>query len=470
MNKKFFALAAILLLLPMMVGAQTLKGSYFLDNSLNRNKMNPAFSPNVDYFQIPAIGNFGIGLYSNLGLNTFLFPGGDQLYTFLNQNVTFEQFDKMLAKNPYLDINADINLINFGWGWGRGYWTFDMGIKVTGDIDLPRDLFTFLKKGSALPGEYNIGAIKANALASAYVSLGYSRDFSDLVPGLSAGLRVRGIVPAGYVGANINQVTLSTSPDIWTLKTDGTLHTAVNGLIIMDEDGTLHPDFDFTQLGIPGWGFSVDFGAEYKLRFDGFINGVDFSFAATDLGTMFYNEASINAYKSSGSVEWTGLELSSLMEGNGGDVLNDLYDDFMKLLVLEEMEDKGTIISATTPSFYVGAEMPFCYDKMSIGLLYSARKSFTKTRHELTVSYNLNPCHWFAFGVNYSFLNTTQTLGWIIEFIPRIGPSLYIGSDYFFCEFAKAPDGFMLPILPMSMRFNLQLGISFTLGKGHRVR
>ncbi len=470
MNRKFFAIAAILLLFPMMMGAQALKGSYFLDNSLNRNKLNPAFAPNVDYFQLPAVGNLGVGLYSNLGLYTFLYPGADnQLYTFLNKSVTFDQFDSMLPQNPYLDINADVNLINFGWGWGRGFWTVDMGVRVTGDIDLPRDLFTFLKKGSAEPGTYNIGAIKANVLATAYASIGYQRDLSDLVPGLSAGLRLRGLVPAGYAGANIDEVSLYTSPDKWTLKTNGTLHTAVNGFSMLDAEGNIAPSYDFSQLGIPGWGFSVDFGVEYKLKFeDFFINSLNFSFAATDLGMMFYNESSIRAYKSSESMDWTGVEVPVTGGFDMNDIWADLQEEFMRFLVLEEISEKGGILSATTPSFYLGAEMQFCKDMMSVGVLYSARKSFTKTRHELTLSYNLNPCHWFAFGLNYSFLNTAQTLGFILEFIPRIGPSFFIGGDYVPVTYAKAPAELGIPVLPMAVRANVQIGISFTLGKGKR--
>ncbi|MBQ2873771.1 MAG: hypothetical protein IJE85_00580 [Bacteroidales bacterium] len=45
MKMKNIALAALMLMMPLMMGAQTLKGIYFLDNSLNRHKMNPAFAP-----------------------------------------------------------------------------------------------------------------------------------------------------------------------------------------------------------------------------------------------------------------------------------------------------------------------------------------------------------------------------------------------------------------------------------------
>mgnify|MGYP003310224531 CR=1 FL=1 len=102
MNRKFFAVAAMMLLMPLMMGAQTLKGSYFLDNSLNRNKLNPAFAPQSGYFQIPVIGNTSVGLLSNLDLQTFMYPMNGQLYTFLNKNVTMEQFE--IAKQAGAEI------------------------------------------------------------------------------------------------------------------------------------------------------------------------------------------------------------------------------------------------------------------------------------------------------------------------------------------------------------------------------
>lgn len=73
------------LLLPLMVGAQALKGSYFMDNSIDRNKMNPAFAPRSNYFQMPALGNLSVGVMSNMDVPTFLYPMNGELVTFLNR-------------------------------------------------------------------------------------------------------------------------------------------------------------------------------------------------------------------------------------------------------------------------------------------------------------------------------------------------------------------------------------------------
>ena len=118
---------------------------------------------------------------------------------------------------------------------------------------------------------------------------------------------------------------------------------------------------------------------------------------------------------------------------------------------------------------------------MSVGLLYSARFSHSYARHELTASYNLTPCKWFALGLNYSFLNTFRSMGAVLEFTPKVGPCLFIGMDYIPMEWANAPimegvlgeyPGFMRMLgintsswaLPTSSRFNLNFGIAFNLG------
>lgn len=462
MNRKFFAVAAMLLLMPLMMGAQALKGSYFLDNSLNRNKLNPAFAPQSGYFQIPVIGNTSVGLLSNLDLQTFMYPMNGQLYTFLNKNVSLEQFDAALAGKPYFDVVSDINVINLGVKGGeKGFWTVDLGVRVNADIDLPRDLFIFMKKGTGTSGTYNIGAVNANVAASVQAAVGYSRDLSDLVEGLRVGAKVRAILPVGYAGLDLNTVSLTTSPDKWTVKTDGTLTSAMKGLEMMNSEGKLAPKVN--GFGLSGFGFSVDLGAEYKLDFDGFINGVAFSAAVTDLGAVSYSSDLIQTYGTNGQMDWTGLSIS-LEEGAMDDAMAELKDEFGNLLSLNKLGGSSKLSRSTLPSFYLGAEMPFMNNKMSVGALYSARKSYMATRNEMTLSYNLNPVKWLSAGLNYSFLNTTKTLGWMLEFNPKAGPCFYIGSDHFFLSRAKAPENFPIKHIPMAWRFNLHFGLAVALG------
>lgn len=464
MNRKFFAVAAMMLLMPLMMGAQTLKGSYFLDNSLNRNKLNPAFAPQSGYFQVPVIGNTSFGLLSNLDLQTFMYPMNGQVYTFLNKNVSYDQFNAALAANPYLDVNTDINVVNFGFRGGeKGFWTVDLGLRVNMDTDIPRDLFLFMKKGTGASGTYNIGAVKANAAVAVQAAVGYSRDLSDLVPGLRAGAKARAILPVAYAGLDLNEVSLSTSPEKWTVATDGTLHTAMVGLELQDASGNLAPSLG-DHGGFSGFGFSVDLGAEYKLDFDGFINGVSVSAAITDLGVISYKSAAGKLYSTNGKMDWTGLSIS-LQEGAMDDSMEELKNEFGNLLSLSQAKETA-FSRSTLPSFYLGAEMPFLNNKMSVGALFSSRKSYFASRNELTLSYNLTPARWFSAGLNYSFLNTTKTMGWLVEFNPRVGPCFFIGSDYFFLSRAKAPADFPLEYIPMSWRFNFHFGLAVALGGG----
>lgn len=467
MNRKFFAVAAMLLLMPLLMGAQALKGSYFLDNSLNRNKLNPAFAPQSGYFQIPVVGNTSVGLLSNLDLQTFMYPMNGQLYTFLNKNVSLEQFDAALAGNPHFDVATDINLINFGFKGGeKGFWTVDLGMRVNADMDLPRDLFIFMKKGTGTSGTYNIGAVHANAAVSMQAALGYSRDLSDIVEGLRVGAKARAILPVAYLGLDLNTVSLTTSPEKWTVKTDGTFNAAMKGLEMTNASGELEPSVNGFG-GLAGFGFSVDLGAEYKLDFDGFINGVAFSAAVTDLGAVSYSADAVQAYGTNGQMDWTGLSIS-LEEGAMDDAMAELENEFGNLLSLNKLGNASKLSRSTLPSFYLGAEMPFMNNKMSVGALYSARKSYVATRNELTLSYNLNPVKWFSAGLNYSFLNTTKTLGWLLEFNPKAGPCFFVGSDYFFLAKAKAPENFALEYIPMSWRFNVHFGLAVALGGGKK--
>jgi hypothetical protein len=114
MKNKALILILFAVLMPFMAGAQALKSSYFIDNSLNRNKMNPAFAPRTNYVQIPVAGNLSAGVTSNLDIPTFLYPMNGELVTFLNSQVSARQFERALANHPHLDAETSLNLINFG--------------------------------------------------------------------------------------------------------------------------------------------------------------------------------------------------------------------------------------------------------------------------------------------------------------------------------------------------------------------
>lgn len=474
MKKNHIYLALLFIMMPMLAGAQALKGSYFLDNSINSHKLNPAFTPRANYFQLPAIGNTGLGLYTNLDLPTFLYPlDNGKLGTFLHPQVSVEQFDRNLAKHPHLDADISTNLFSFGFFTkNKAFWNFSVEAKAALDADLPRDLLFFMKKGTGSQGgSYNVGNMNAYATAGLQASLGYSREF---VKNLRTGVKLRFIAPLGYAALNLENVRLNATPEKWQIQTEGYLYTALSGLDVTipynegESPVTFDPSQFLSTMGLAGFGYSLDLGASYVLDFGTPLDGLTLSASVTDLGQIFYAANAISAYESHGQMEWEGVEIED--QFTMANPMEGLQEQLGDLLNLSEMDSSTGMTRSTMPSVYLGAEMPFLKNKMSVGLLYSARFSHSYVRNELTVSYNLNPSKAFALGLNYSFLNTTGSVGAMMEFTPKVGPTLYFGCDYFPSRYAmlSMPNIFTIDIpFPMSWRLNMNFGMAFNLGSKH---
>ena len=487
MNRKSLMIILAALLMPLMAGAQALKTSYFIDNSVNRNKMNPAFTPRSNYIQVPILGNLSVGALSNLNVPTFLYPMNGELVTFLNSQVSVEQFEKALASNPHLDAEVSTNILNFGFYTKRkSYWTFDLGVRAGVDTDLPADLFLFLKKGNGTSGQsFNIANVNAYASASVQAALGYSRNIID---GLRVGVKARAIAPVAYGALNLENVRLTTGKDKWTVETEGYAQVAMQGLDMnLPEDGLVpEPSFDLGRMlqnkALAGFGYSVDLGVEYVLDLPGkMFDGISVSAAVTDLGMIHYNEDIVHSYSTKGSVDWMGFQDMGM-----GDIedftesVNAFLEEAQGLLNLTD-EGPSKVTRSTTPSVYAGVEVPFLWRRMSVGLLYSGRFSHSYYRDELTASFNLTPAKWFAVGVSYSFLNTKETIGGLIEFTPKKGTSFYVGFDYLPLTFTSVPMimdeselpkflrdmGFTGMPLPLSLRLNMQLGLTIAIKSKH---
>lgn len=486
MKTEKILISLLLTALPVLCSAQALKGSYFLDNSTDRTRMNPAFAPGANYLKLPGLGGVEYGVYSNwLGLDKFLYPlYNGQLGTFLHPDVSVAQFEKNFPSHPFLDAEADVTLLGFGFRTKKNsYWTFDIGLRTNIDCDMPADLFIFLKKGTGVEGgNYNIAGFNAFAGASLQASLGYSRDLDNLAKGLRIGGRLRFIAPVAYAALNLENVRLTTGGDSWKIDTEGYLDIAAQGLTVdMPEvngniEGISTPSFQFdlnqflANRVLCGYGASLDLGLEYRLSVGSFLDGLSFSAAVTDLGAIFYKDNATQSFESKGSFTFEGfndINADTDFGSEADQVKEQAIEGLVNLTAIESRK----LRSLSGPEFYAGLEYPFLHEKMSVGLLYSSRFSQKYARHELTASYNLEPCNWFAMGVNWSFLNSAKNLGFILELTPRIGPTFRLGMDYLFVQFGKAPvlEQFGIPAqlcyLPTgSLNLNLNFSMSFNIG------
>ena len=451
--------------------AQALKGSYFLDSSLNRHELNPAFAPRAGYFQLLGIGNSGVYMGTNVDMPSLLYPKDGKLLTFLHPDVSMKQFDRAFPNHPNFDIEASTTLLGFGFYTKRkGFWTFDLDFKATCDMDIPGDLFRFIKNGTGESGgSYNIGNFNVYSTTGIQASLGFSK---NIMKSLRVGVKARVIAPFQYSALNLENVRLTATEDKWEILTEGYAHVAAQGLDISVPADEAVPEVSFdkygfvTNYGIAGLGCSFDIGFEYVLNIGSVFDGLSVSAAVTDLGGVRYKPGAVSSYSTKGKVEWKGLRDISVE----GDVdIAGMVSDFMEdaqagLVNLSELDDSKGLVRSTMPRVHVGVEMPFLKKSMSVGLLYSMRKSHSYSRNELTLSYNLTPCKWFALGLNYSFLNTARTMGFIFELTPRIGPAIYFGCDYLPVSFASVGSEYGYVKVPLAFRTNFNIGIALQTG------
>lgn len=465
-------------LFPLIAGGQALKGSYFSEYSPYRNKLNPAFVPRSSYLGITPLTNLNLGLTGNIGISNFLYPSGEgTMLTFMHPDVSADQFLGAMPANPHFDVDVDTDILNIGFFTGKNsFWSIGLGVKVDAEVNIPKELFTFLKQGAVSdPQEYHIKDLSIIQNAYLEASLGYSHDFSDLVKGLRAGARVKFLAALDRADVRIDNLDLRMASDKWSVSADASAYLALKGMdVYMDEDNTFGYDFNTSQIGLAGMGAAFDLGVEYRYYINSFFDSIRFSAAVTDLGFINYNDAAIQRFRSGASTEFEGFNNVDFGDDvNFQETIDKITEDMTKILDFEEVSGSKSTLSRIRPNLYVGAELPFLWNKMSLGLLYNAKFGYTSTRNELTLALNARPGKWINIGVNYSMLNASKSIGWILELSPRAGIGFFIGSDYTFMELAKVTNisaleemGYNIPVYaPLNeLNFNFRFGFHIAMG------
>lgn len=110
---KHLASIAIALVVATGVSAQnTLNSSYFMEKMTKRNQLNPALKTPNNYVSMPVLSNFYLGVNSNLGLGTFLYPRDNKLVTFLHESVPADEFLGKLANDNALELDLGLDIIS----------------------------------------------------------------------------------------------------------------------------------------------------------------------------------------------------------------------------------------------------------------------------------------------------------------------------------------------------------------------
>ena len=483
MKKIYFILAIAISTAVLPVSAQQLNSAYFTEGYKFRHQLNPAFASSRSYFSI-ATGNINVGVNSNMGISTFLYPTADgRLTTFMNGSVSADEFLSRLNRKNILGVDAGVSLISTG-TWGKhGFTSVELNLKSSSAVNLPKDLFDFMKNAGAKQS-YNISNLGASLSAYTEISLGHAHKITDR---LNVGAKVKFLLGIASMKANIDNMEVNMTADRWSINANGSMDVSVPMLTFPTKgetgastDPSQNNEIDFNAIGDSfefntagemfsslfrglGYGVALDLGATYEFD-SGLLEGLNLSASVLDLGFISWGNTT-SAVTSNDPWVFEGFDDLSLDSGSDNslnDQLNSLTDDLADMVKFERTsEGKGkTNMLACTINIGAEYEMPF-YRKLSVGFLSSTRIKGPYSHSEGRFSVNIEPVKWFGLSTSYGISSFGSSWGAIANIsLPGIG--LFIGTDTIPTKLAKT-GGLSVPLNKMNL--NLNFGLVFNISK-----
>lgn len=473
-KNKIIGLLLTVLSLPILpaLAQNPLRSAYFLEGYSYRHQMNPAFASERRYSAMPLLGNLNIGLQSNIGVSNFLYkhPNGG-LTTFLNENVSSSEFLDGLKNRNRLNMDLGIGIFSTGfWAW-NGFNTLDISLKSNSKINLPYDLFAFMKEGMTSGHTvYNMKDLGIHSNNYMEIALGHSHKVNEK---LNVGAKIKFLVGLYNTDMNIKDMNVTLSDEKWMVSAQGEFTSS--GLIDIPtkkESGASYEteqegnELDFENIDVNtsnivgGFGLAFDFGATYQLRDD-----LQLSAALLDLGFINWKKT-LKAQMSMEPWEFDGFHNIAVNpdenDPNGNkpieDQIDDLTDDLEEYFTFQSEGESGKsrMLGAT---LNLGAlyTLPY-YDKLKFGFLSSTRIQGKYSWSEGRFSANVAPISFFDASVNYAISSFGSSFGWVINFHPK-GFNFFIGSNH---QFFKVTPQFV-PVHHANA--DISLGFNFPLGK-----
>lgn len=459
---KHVASIALALTLSAGLSAQTtLNSSYFMEKMTKRNQLNPALKTPNNYVSMPSLGNFYLGVNSNLGLGTFLYPRDNKLVTFLHESVPADEFLNKLTPNNTIELDLGLDLISFGfWAWG-GQNTFNLSLKSNTGAYLPKEIFQFLKTGQEATGvtRYDMSNITATTSNYLELALGHARDITDK---LGVGAKVKVLLGAAHAEARIDRMDITMSQNEWTIKQAG--HLQATSLLELTTDPETGEVTDYkvgNNFGLAGFGLGFDLGATYEI-----IDNLTLSAALTDIGFMRWNNLTRAETDPDKGFIYTGFDNIGAEDDENGDnpfeQKADQLGEDLKALTKFYQSDTRSVANSLRTTLRVGAEYAVLDNAISFGLLSTTRFVGYRTYAEGMAAINFRPLSALHLTVNGSVSNMGSSVGAILN-ICAPGFNFFVGTDYFATQYSKQ----FIPI--NHARANFSFGFNITFGKKHEI-
>lgn len=434
------------------VHAQYLRTSYFMEGAYNRLQLNPALVPSRGFVGIPGLGNVNAALSSNsLGTQDIIDCIGSTDYFFNNDNL----YSKLKDINE-LNATASVDIINFGFVRGKGFWSFNVGVRADANASIHKSMFDYLRKINRDDFSWsnaNIDIQNEELKINTYteVGVGYARQLNKK---LTVGGKVKILLGMGNMNLKVNKLSLQSNiPDYYdpnasmgdisaSIQSDAVLEGNMRGLELTESTGydgnkSYVDGLEVNSFGVGGYGAGIDLGASYQLTKD-----LTLSAAVIDLGFISWSKGSSVIAKAETDAVYDETNYQDfLYRAETSDVI-----DF-NLIGLEIGDEKKARTTRLCPTLVLGGEYAFLNDKLSAGVLSTTRFGLLKTTTELTLSANYRPNTLIGLSASYSMI---QSAGKSFGLAFKLGPFL-LGTDYMYLgDNSKSVNAFIGISVPLA--------------------
>lgn len=470
-------LAAFSFMLTAPAFAQQFSSSYFMEGSMYRHELNPAFQAPQNYVAMPLLGNLNIGLKGNLGIGDVFFNRNGKTVTYLHPDVTpADALKNINDKNKFiLDVRTPILAGGFA-AW-KGYNTVGINLRVMGGVHFGKELFDLTK--NLQNQNYNIGNAAIMSQAFVEVAFGHSHKIDD---NWTVGGKLKFLFGAARLNAELQNLQMNLeSPNEWRATAKARVEGNVTGLELLSKHAKYNDETKNTKVdpatgerygydtiddvkldkpGLGGFGLALDLGAVYD--FKDLVPGLKASLSFIDLGFIHWDETHVIENNGEEFV-FDGFQNIRVKDGNENNKtlsnqIDDLGDRLQDLYRLENKGNTGGSTHGIGLTMNVGVEYTLqAYDKIRFGLLSTTRFHGDYTWNEERLSVNYAPCNWFDMNINGGIGTFGPCLGWMLNVHP-VGFNFFIGMDHTFFKAAK-------PYIPMNKNADFTIGINFPFSK-----
>lgn len=454
--RKSFVATAMLLMATMSYAQSSVSG-YFLEGFNQRYQLNPALAPERSGFMaIPGVSNIQVNAEGSVGMSHFLFESKSKpgmLTTFMSSDVKADEFLDALPDASQFDVDLNMDILGFGFGNSNWYTMFNVKMRNSEKVSLPKDLFSFMKSGLT-NGEYMIKDVNVTSITYLEYSLTHSHKIGD---NLTIGVALKFLQGAAYANLNIDEIDARLSDNEWLVRSNGTLKASVPGMKYkLSDENTFQGLEDKYTFKMPSsYGFAVDLGAEYD--FKDLVKGLKVSASVSDIGMIDWGQTTTFATNNQEYVRFAGFkEYDVTSKDNDNKELENIGDDFKDMIKLYQTgteESKSVELDAT---FRLGAEYETPFAKwLSFGELMTFRTGLNPYFEERT-SICMSPNRWFDITGNIGFSTMGSSMGLLVNLHPA-GFNFFFAVDRIKADFNPQ----YIPLKDFGLNFSMGLNLAF---------